>query len=72
MSREDQKRWDKRYLEHDLKMGKNPRSWLVAIQDHLPRTGKALDIGANGYIMKPMGLNMLAETVRKVLDKTKT
>jgi SAM-dependent methyltransferase len=56
--------WDHRYAEDELAYGEAPNGFLVSVGGRLPRTGRALDIGAgegrNAMFLASLGLDVLA------------
>ncbi|MGH7131725.1 MAG: SAM-dependent methyltransferase [Phycisphaerales bacterium] len=56
--------WDQRYASDDLVYGEAANDFLAAMADRLPKTGRALDIGAgegrNALFLASVGLDVLA------------
>lgn len=56
--------WNQRYAGEDLVYGEAPNDFLRAMSDRLPKTGRALDIGAgegrNALFLASLGLDVLA------------
>lgn len=56
--------WDQRYAGDDLVYGQEPNEFLAAMADRLPKSGRALDIGAgegrNALFLASRGLDVLA------------
>jgi SAM-dependent methyltransferase len=56
--------WNQRYASEELVYGEAPNDFLRAMSDRLPKTGRALDIGAgegrNALFLASRGLDVLA------------
>lgn len=56
--------WNQRYAAEGLAYGEAPNEFLVSVADRLPKTGKAIDIGAgegrNAIYLAQHGLDVLA------------
>src|SRR5262245_38474436 len=56
--------WDERYSSDELVYGEAANDFLVSLADRLPKSGRAIDIGAgegrNAHYLAELGLDVLA------------